>query len=531
MCAYPEELLPTTLFDSSKPPILWIGSGMSKRYIKGFLVWDELLKEVCSRFGISSDRFISIRNHVKDELNDPDASDDDVAMSVATELSHILNKKMSDGEIDPKDILSPEDLEQFRHGVEPIKLIVCSMIRDIEFRSDYSEEISLFKTLKFSIPVVITTNYDKMIETLFDNEYKVYRNTDEYFQSDILGVGEIHKIHGTVDMPRSIILTKNDYALFDRRSAVVISRIVSAICDSPMIIMGYSMSEKRVRNILGSMASSFSEDVRRKLSKNILFIEYSAGCEPILGDMQIDHDDGTFMIRKLTISDFKPILDDLTKCTYSMTIPQVRKLKSMLRDLIVPNPTESEKKRIAYVGIEGIDDVDPQRTAIAFGTNAAIGAIKSSSSYLVNDIVKDILSGRSRLNAESIVDIWFEGRTMNMRDYIPIFYYLDKLGRNPDVYSDRMKEFVEKKRSQYHDFIKKRQPAIFYSVTNLDDLKNIIDSSPLKFNRSDLITYCFLKDIISQQDAFNLINAEYEKAGNVTNTQISRALTFLYIKP
>lgn len=527
---YPKELLPTSLFHSDKPPILWIGSGMSKRYVKGFLTWDELLRDVCSKFGISSDRFIAIKNTVKDGFEEEETSEDELAIAVATELSHILNKKMSDGEIDPADILGPEDLEQYRHGVEPLKLIVCSMIRDIEFKEEYSEEIDIFKKLRLSIPVVITTNYDKTIETLFDNEYKVYRNTDEYFQSDILGIGEIHKIHGTVDMPRSIILTKSDYASFDRTSAVVMSRLVSAICDSPMIIMGYSMSEKRVRNLLGSMASSFSEEVKRKLSDNILFVDYSPDCEPTLGDMQINHDSGVFLIRKLTVSDFRPILEDLSNCSYSLTIPQVRKIKMMLRDLIVAKPTESDKKRVAFVGIEGIDDVDPQRTVVAFGTNAAINAIKASSAYTVNDIIKDMLEEKSKLKAESIVDIWFEQRRMDMKEYIPIFHYLDILGRNPNAYSERMKCFVEKKSSQRADFMNKRHPSLFYSIRNLDELKEAIDNSPQKFNRSDLITYCFLEGMISESDALDLIKDEFNKAGYDTNTSISRALTFLSMR-
>ena len=256
---FPRELLPSNMFTIRRSPILWIGSGISKRYVEGFQTWDELLSDVAAKFGVDKDRYMAVRMGVIKDMGDPSSSGDDIAMRMASKLSRILVKGIEDGEIIASDILDEKSLEQYRHGVDPLKLLVCSSLGRIEFKTDMKDELDCFRELRYSVPSIVTTNYDNVLETLFNNEFKVFNEIDEYYGPDEMGIGEIYKIHGTVGSPNSIVLMKEDYDSFQSRYPIVSSKIISLMCESPLLIMGYSMEDRIIREIIGSMFSSFSK--------------------------------------------------------------------------------------------------------------------------------------------------------------------------------------------------------------------------------------------------------------------------------
>lgn len=229
-------------------------------------------------------------------------------------------------------------MKQYRHGVDPLKLLICSDLKTIEFKDEYRAEIELFRRLSESTPAVITTNYDYLVETLFDNKYKVYSNTDEYYFSDSVGLGEIYKIHGTVKRPSSIVINRNDYERFNEGSFVITSKIVSLLCESPLVILGYSMGDKIIRDMLGNMFMSFSKEKKEQLAKNILYVEYRPGAKPRKGTMQIESESGIFYINTLAIDNFEPLLKDLVECECALPVTQMRKIKRMISDIVFEAP-------------------------------------------------------------------------------------------------------------------------------------------------------------------------------------------------
>lgn len=65
MSDYPSEYLPTNLFGTKKPPLLWVGSGIPARYVKGFLTWRSMLINAAGKADITEDQFVAIENIVK----------------------------------------------------------------------------------------------------------------------------------------------------------------------------------------------------------------------------------------------------------------------------------------------------------------------------------------------------------------------------------------------------------------------------------------------------------------------------------
>lgn len=523
---FPEELLPSNLFMMKRSPILWIGSGISKRYVHGFQTWDELLVSVANNFGVDRDMYIAIRMSVVKDETDPFPSEDRVAMKVASKLSQILLDRLSSGETKVSDILNEQDVEQYHHGVDPLKLMVCARMRSIDFRSEMREEIDCFRNLKDCVPAVITTNYDTVIETLFDNKFKVFNDTDEYYGSDEFGIGEIHKIHGTIKVPRSIVLMEEDYNKFHLKSTIISSKIVSLMCESPLLIMGYSMEDKIIRDIIGSMFSCFSKEKASMISRNIVCVQYSKGAKPSHGFMQIESSSGLFQIQTLTVDDFLPILRDITRYRKTFSVMQMRMLRKMMVDVSL-SPDPNNDPRLAYAGIDGIDDVDPNRTVIALTSRIYLDASKSFKSFSIDDVIRDVFNGYM-LPADSMIDIWFEANRQGPQVYYPIFGYLISLNRNPEKYSKKLQIFITTKESQYRTFFEGCSQK-FSNIVDINSLESLYNTNK-GFKRSDLITFALYKNIISESKAIEMLKKEFVDNGYKSDTSLKRAVTYIGYK-
>lgn len=126
------------------------------------------------------------------------------------------------------------------------------------------------------IPCVITTNYDSILEhDIFEDRFKVYSRVSDYYLSGSQGIGEIFKIHGTCEDPATMILNQDDYIHLDNESKIVTAKILSVLCDYPMLIMGYSLEDADIKGILDDLISSLDDEKLREVEKNIIYVGYS----------------------------------------------------------------------------------------------------------------------------------------------------------------------------------------------------------------------------------------------------------------
>ena len=84
-----------------------------------------------------------------------------------------------------------------------------------------------------------------MIETLF--EFNPLIGNDILLSNPY---GSVYKIHGCVDAPDKIIITQNDYNLFNRRYELIRAQLLSLFIHNPIIFIGYSIGDENIRNIL-----------------------------------------------------------------------------------------------------------------------------------------------------------------------------------------------------------------------------------------------------------------------------------------
>ncbi|MGR5342305.1 SIR2 family protein, partial [Vibrio astriarenae] len=79
-------------------------------------------------------------------------------------------------------------------------------------KGQYADEVAALSRL--NVDGIITTNWDTFLQSLFP-DYRVYVGQDELLFSNPQSIGEIYKIHGCVNTPRSLVLTQHDYKDFN----------------------------------------------------------------------------------------------------------------------------------------------------------------------------------------------------------------------------------------------------------------------------------------------------------------------------
>lgn len=192
-------------FGFDKPPILLMGSGITRRYADGAPDWIGLLRHISSRIGIDESRFIAFEEEARRTCDESVGH----LPRLASILDGYLRNSIMDQSVRIQDVLDERELSHYndmRGGA--VKIMAASKFSNLSLKKDAqtASELAILRKLPDVIPCVITTNYDRIIENdLFEGKFKVYSRVSDYYLSSSQGIGEIFKIHGTCDDPSTII--------------------------------------------------------------------------------------------------------------------------------------------------------------------------------------------------------------------------------------------------------------------------------------------------------------------------------------
>ena len=243
-------------------PYMFVGSGLSRRYLN-LPDWKSLLNHFSKR--LSSDPF-KLQSYITFANNN--------FAKVGSLIEQDFNEKWylkSDFRGTETDILAAVN-----ENVSPFKAEVANFIKNNSVLSTtYQHEIEILKELTArNISGFITTNYDCFIESIAPN-YKVFIGQEELIFSPIQEVGEIYKIHGSVSLPGSIVITEEDYQKFDEKCKYLAAKLMTIFVEYPIIFIGYSLSDKNIQIILKSIVDCLSEKNIQKLANRFVFVQHN----------------------------------------------------------------------------------------------------------------------------------------------------------------------------------------------------------------------------------------------------------------
>jgi len=421
-------------------PFLFVGSGMSRRYL-GAENWEELLKRFCELLG---DNYTRVRSQADGDL---------------TKIASILAKSYSDKWWD-SDIKGDKEERYSDHLLKmdsPIKIEISDYLKTIHQNTneEYAQEIELLTSSK--IDGIITTNWDLFLESIFD-DFSVFIGQDGLFSSRNHGIAEIYKIHGCSSEPNSLILTSEDYDLFRKKNPYLSSKLLTIFIEHPIIFLGYSLADPHILEILEEIVECFPESKMDALKENIIFVEWCSDSEePTITESIILK---TLPVKLIRANSYIDIFEVLSESKRRIPAHIFRQIKDELYELVITN----DPKGKLYV--KNADDFDGserrQDFVVGYGAISEVKKLEAVAKQGIvgvnrEDIVRDVIFDNGGYQAGDILHDAFPNLMKGLVN-IPMYKYLNDAGlinADGDVKTDvlcdaiklRIEHGVEKYRS------------------------------------------------------------------------------------
>lgn len=308
-------------------PVFFVGTGLSLRYLENSFTWDGLLSFISKNLKGSDEFYYDLksRHETNGTFNYPN-----IAQGLEDEFNSIL---MNDRNGVFKEINDwfYKNMEK-DINVSRFKLYISSLLTNYVIRAEKTEEINALKKVRKNIGSVITTNYDKFIEEIF--EFKPLIGNDILLSNPY---GSVYKIHGCVNDPGKIIITGKDYEKFNEKYELIRAQLLSLFIHNPIIFLGYNIGDNNIKSILKTIFTYINPNTpeAEKIRKNFLLVEYEEGSQNIeVVDHDIDMNEfATIRINKIKTDNFLEIYTHLANLNLPVSAMDVRKVQAVVKEI------------------------------------------------------------------------------------------------------------------------------------------------------------------------------------------------------
>lgn len=457
-------------------PILFVGTGMSLRYLKHSFTWDALLRHISFELTGNNEKYLDLKaKHYKNSKYNYD----EIATTLEVDFNVTLEKDRN-GKFKEINDEFYKNMEN-EINISRFKIYLSKLFDNIEISSDMSDEIVEFKKVRKNIGSVITTNYDKFIETVFD--------FNPLIGNDILlsnPYGSVYKIHGCVSSADKIIITSEDYNKFEQKYELIRAQLLSLFIHNPIVFMGYSIGDENIRSILKTIFTYVPSDshLAEKIKSNFLLVEYEK--ESLSNDVY-EHDINineftTIRVNKIKTDNFIEIYKAFASMQLSVSAMDVRKVQNVVKQIY-------EGGSIKVSITEDIDDLSNDNKVLAIGTLKTINYVYQTTAEMMVNYFNIIEEENVQL-LELI-----NKQTIQSSQYFPV-YAFSKI--NPNI--EKANRLKQNQKSKIDDFLENVHENC--KTAHLSIYEIISDGTVSKSNEINSITYAILESQI------NLIEVE-----------------------
>ncbi|MFG6494362.1 SIR2 family protein [Fictibacillus sp. UD] len=411
-------------------PVLFIGTGMSLRYLENSYTWDGLLAYISKQIKGTNEFYFDLKSkYEKDGTFDYTL----IAKDLEKEFNDTLIKER-DGEFKEINDLFYENMEK-EINISRFKLYISKLLSDHQIKTSKKEEISELKKVRKNIGSVITTNYDSFIEEIF--EFKPLIGNEILLSNPY---GSVYKIHGCVDYPNKIIITDDDYNIFEERYELVRAQLLSLFIHNPIIFLGYNIGDTNIKDILKTIFTYINSNSSEaeKIRKNFLLVEYEEGSQNTeVTDHDIDiRGFSTIRINKIKTDNFLEIYKHLSDLSLPVSAMDVRKVQTVVKEIMAGGNIE--------VSItEDIDALKNGEKILAIGSLRTITYDFQTTSELMENYFKVIDESNHQLL--KLID----KHRIQKNQYFPIYGFhkiqpeLESVRRLKEIQNDKITNLVK----------------------------------------------------------------------------------------
>jgi len=466
-------------------PIVFAGSGVTRRYLN-LPSWEELLRGFAnkiqpgSKFAFRGYGFRANKIIVDEQLPEK------YTYPVIAELIEMdYNDKFFTNE-SFENTIKEKYTEIIENGISPFKIAISDYLSSVkEFTEIYELEHKTFGLLFNKASSFITTNYDNFIEEHFPN-YTVLVGQEDLFNNHKNSIGNIFKIHGSISNPNSIIITKNDYVNFQNKLTFLSAKLQTLFIEHPIIFIGYSINDENICEIIQNIKLCLNEENSLKLSKQLIFIEYTKKKEK--QDIISTEIEGLQMT-KIKLCDYNLIYKAFDSILDTIDVSTLRKIEDKITQLV--SSTDGTIERVYATSLED-KELSDNDLAIYIGHNSSVFDLGYSSIRLIN-ICEDVLFNKKGYDANGIIDHTILSQKSNFyRSKIPLHKYLNHYKGDIDEWYSRSNCIIQKLNDLYNK--SEKQTRLYkHPITNLnqitgtgDELNKVIYNLYLSLRKLDL---------------------------------------------
>lgn len=474
-------------------PVLFIGTGFSLRYLTNSYTWDNLLKKIALDIFESEESYYDIKaKYISDKNCDYSA----VAEELEKNFNEIANSQRRGKFKDINDIYYSNLRSNIK--LSRFKLYISSLLKESKPKKtpQLNEELKILSRAKKNISSIITTNYDQLIEQLF--EFTPIIGNDIVLTNPY---GSIYKVHGCLTNSDSIIITSSDYEKFNKKYDFVKAQLLSLFIHNPIIFIGYSISDDNIKNILKTIFSNIStnDQIAQKIRSNFLLVEHeknSSSREVIEHDIDlpINDESTTIRINKIKTDNFLNIYKELAELTLPISAMDVKKVQQILKKII---NGESSELKVKFAN--DVDEIENKDMVIAIGTensikiNEVIKVVKAI--YFIQNYF-EIIDNQETVYIETINN---EQLYIDDKAYFPIFgfYNISKNLVKYEEYAKNQKNKLKKAYNRITEKIARRD----LSTNQFQTIKTVMEDKNIsKTYKPLLIFYLIYNKIISIEE-------------------------------
>lgn len=397
------------LAESNRVPFLFVGSGISQRYM-GTQDWEGLLKWVCSSVGKPMQPFYLYKQRASTTPNNKNI--------VYPHIATLMEEDFLTATTLPEYSSWVKENEKLFESVHPMKVYIADYLKKSK-PIRLKNELELLRLAARHVSGVITTNYDNLMESIF-TEYDVYFREEDLLFSPLSSMGEIYKIHGSMDDPNSMVLDEQDYARFEERRNYLLAKIFTVFGEFPIIFLGYSLGDQDIKELLSSIAACAGSRRVKEMSNRFIFVKYSDDpCDPSISPYAQNLDEGrTMTMTQVTAHDFSFIYEAIKK-TNQLYAPQM--LGQLSKQVFRTNGASKDAESTVFIEFDQLDQL-PQDKKVVIGLRADDYGKPISASELYEDVVLD----NSNFNATLVVQDYLGRFLLGNPGGLPMFKYLTK---------------------------------------------------------------------------------------------------------
>lgn len=415
-------------------PFIFAGSGITRRYY-GLPDWAGLLSVFAKR--ISDDEF-AYRSY-ENQATYISKVNDKMPM-----IATLIEKDFNNAWFENKDGIRSNDAfvsSAVIEGTSPFKAEICAYIMSkASIINGYEDEIKQLKKISLNnISGVITTNYDTFFESMFDG-YKTFVGQDELVFSQLQGVAEIYKIHGSVTKAESIVINHEDYAEFHEKGKYLAAKLMTIFMEYPIVFMGYSITDSDIRSILTDIVQCLPENKISMLQKRFVFVEYDQSTVgAVVSSHSMVFDNKSIEMTKITLADYGILYEALSKKKAAFPVKVLRRFKDDLYNFVLTSEPR-ETMRVAPLEDERIDE-DTLAITIGLASTGYYGLARAvnSEQWYRNIILHDL-----QYSEDDLLEYVYLELAKQNSWRLPVWYYLGRAqGDYPNVFDRAPKDYSE----------------------------------------------------------------------------------------